>query len=104
MNQHVSIIDCLDDLKKRGYESDFGTDQDCLYCGDLDLRLNPGEFTVDEIHLFKEDLNPNNSSVVYAISFCTGIKGTLVDAFGTYAQHLNPAMLKELEQHNKVMN
>jgi len=102
MKQYESLVDALDDLKKRGYEADFATDTVCLYCGDLDIRLYPEEFTVDEVYRFEGDSNPDDNSVVYAISSSTGVKGTLVDAYGTYAEHLSFEMAKKLQQHQTI--
>jgi len=79
MNNYASPDDALSDLRKRGYEADFETASFCLYCGDLDMRLNPGAFHIDAAYRFDEDAHPDNSAVVYAISSCSGIKGTLVD-------------------------
>jgi hypothetical protein len=99
MKSYDSLVDALNDLRNRGYESDFTTQSVCLYCGDLDLRLNPEEFNVDEVYRFEGDSNPSDSSIVYAISSSTGLKGTLVDAYGAYADSLNFEMAKKLSQH-----
>ena len=103
MRNYESLVDALDDLEKRGYEADFGTESDCLYCGDLDLRFNPETFNVDEVYRFGEDSSPDSSAVVYAISSSTGVKGTLVDAYGTYSEHLSFDMLKKLQAHHTIM-
>lgn len=99
MKNYDSLIDALDDLKKRGYEADFATQTVCLYCGDLDIRLNPEEFNVDEVYRFEGESNPDDSAVVYAISSSAGIKGTLVDAYGPYASNLSFEMSQKLLQH-----
>src|SRR4030095_6605743 len=100
MKSYESLIDALSDLRKKGYEADFSTSADCLYCGDLDIRLNPEEFHVDEIYRFDRDPNPANNSVIYAITSSTGVKGTLVDSYGAYAETLNFEMTRKLQQHH----
>jgi hypothetical protein len=104
MKNYDSLVDALDDLKKRGYEEDFATQTVCLYCGDLDIRLNPEEFNVDEVYRFEGDSNPDDSAVVYAISSTTGVKGTLVDAYGAYSISLSFEMIKKLHQHQVTTN
>lgn len=99
MKNYESLIDALDDLRKRGYEADFATQTVCLYCGDLDLRLNPEEFNVDEVHRFEGNSNPDDAAVVYAISSSTGVKGTLVDGYGAYSENLSFDMAKKLQSH-----
>ncbi len=101
MKNYGSLADALNDLKKKGYEADFATETVCLYCGDLDLRLNPGAFNVDEVYRFEGD--PDNSSVLYAISSTTGVKGTLVDSPGAYAENLNFEMAKKLKHPDHVI-
>jgi len=79
MKNYESPDDALSDLRKKGYEADFETDPFCLYCSDLDLRLNPEAYHVDQRLRLDNPSHPNESEVVYAISTYTGIKGTLVD-------------------------
>lgn len=97
MRSYESLLDALADLRKRGYEADFATETDCLYCGDLDLRLNPEEFKVDEVYRFEANSNPDDNAAVYAISSSTGAKGTLVDAYGAYSDNLTFEMAKKLQ-------
>ncbi len=79
MKNYKSLVDALSDLRERGYEADFETAPFCLYCGDLDIRLNPGAFNVDEVYRFKGNSGPGDSAIIYAISSNAGLKGTVVD-------------------------
>ena len=85
MENIESLGDALSDLKKRGYDADlnFETNTFALYGGDLDMRLNPEGFHVDEIDRTCDEAHPNDGSVVYAITSATGIKGVLVDTQDT---------------------
>jgi len=51
---------------------------------------------VDEFHRFEGMSNPDDNSIVFAISSDDGIKGTLVDAYGIYADSLTESMIKKL--------
>lgn len=81
MKNYESLIDALDDLRKRGYEANFESQAFCLYCGDLDMRLDPEDFHVDEIYRF-EGNSDSQKPAIYAISSTTGVKGVLVDTNG----------------------
>ncbi|HTI12152.1 MAG TPA: hypothetical protein VL832_26445 [Puia sp.] len=85
MENTESLGDTLLDLKKRGYGADlnFETNTFALYGGDLDMRLNPEGFHVDEIDHACDEAHPNDGAVVYAITSATGVKGVVVDAQGT---------------------
>lgn len=102
MKNYESLADALNDLKERGYWADFGTDTVCLYCGELDIRLNPEEFQVDEAYRFEGDAN--DSIVLYAITSATGMKGTLVDTNGTYSDHLNFKMDQMSPRHHSTLH
>ena len=104
MKNFQTPIDALDDLKKRGYDTDFETQSFCLYCGDLDMRLDPEDFHVDEVYRFNGDANPEGSSVIYAISSSTGVKGTLLNTYGGHSDNLNSEMKKKLQDHPAFTN
>ena len=79
MKSYQSLAEALDDLKKRGYEADFETESNSLYCSKLDLRLEEEEFHIDEVYRFDGHSNAADDSVVYAFTSPTGVKGTIVD-------------------------
>lgn len=100
MKNYETLSDALDDLRKRGYDSDFETQSFCLYCSDLDMRLDPEDFHVDEIYRFEEEFNSENSTVIYAISASSGVKGTLIDSYGSNPEDLN---IKKKLQYNPAI-
>jgi hypothetical protein len=84
MKNYESLVDALDDLKKRGYQADFEPQSNCLYCSNLDLRLTEEEFQIDEVYRFEGDPNPEDNAMVYAFTSPTGVKGTIVDGRGVF--------------------
>jgi len=102
MKNYESLVDALRDLKARGYTQYFEMEFSTIYCGLLDLRLTPEKFTIDEIYRFEENSNPDDSSVLYVISTAIGIKGTLVDAYGVYADNLSFDMANKLQITNGI--
>ena len=97
MKTYESLVDALADLKNRGYDHDFRKDPECIYCYVFDLWLTPEQFNVDEVYRFEEDSNPDDNCVLYAISSYTGIKGTLIDSYGVYAEHVTFEMARKFE-------
>jgi len=78
MKNYESLNDALSDLKKRGYEDDFATESFGLYGGDLDMRLDPEDFHVDEIDRVESSTHPGGDVVLYAISYSATVKGTIM--------------------------
>lgn len=97
MRVYESIVDALADLKGRGYSLDFRREPMWIYCYVFDLWITPEQFNVDEVHRFEEGSNPDDNCVVYAISSYSGMKGTLIDSYGVYADYMTFDMAQKLE-------
>ena len=102
MKNYESLVDALDDLKKRGYEADFEPQSNCLYCSNLDLRLHEEEFHVDEVYHFEGDSNPSENAVVYALTSPSGVKGTIVDGAGASSDNISFDTSKTLQNHPSI--
>jgi hypothetical protein len=81
-----------------GLAKDFNLKPECVHCVADDIVLSPKDFEIDHIFRFEGMSNPDDSSIVYAISSIDGtIKGTMVDAYGAYADPLNSEMISKLQ-------
>lgn len=96
----------INDLVKRGYNTDFNIDKDTdrikgdgIVFKDT-ISLSPDEFEIDEIYRFEGNSDPGDEVVVYAISSKKhNVKGILVDAFGPYSNSSTSAVIKKLSAH-----
>ena len=96
MYSYETLSEALADLKSRGYTEDFNINASSVECRALDIHFHPEDFMVDEYYRFEGASDPDDSSIVYAISSKTGVKGTLVDAYGMYSDNLNEQMIEKL--------
>jgi len=97
MKTYETLSEAISGLKKRGYVHDFNLHPEWIECLPLQLVLGPSEFHVDEVHRFEGMTDPDDSSVLYAISSPTGAKGIIVDAYGAYAESLSRTMIEKLK-------
>src|SRR6476661_6787809 len=89
----------IEGLKKEGYTMDFNINEECLSCHKSNTVLSPDEFEIDALFRFEGESNPDDEAVVYAISSPKyGVKGTLVNAFGPYADEASDALVQKLHQ------
>lgn len=96
MRTFETLVKAIQTLKEDGYIYDFNLHPDAIECKDLNRRLEPDEFNIDAVYRFEGMTNPDDSSVLYAISGKDGLKGLLVDAYGVYSESVNQAMIEKL--------
>ena len=104
MKTFDTLTEALTDLKARGYVNDFNLHPEWIECPAMEVRLHPTQFHVDEVHRFEGMTNPDDSSVLYAISSSKAIKGVLIDAYGTYAESLSPLMIQKLKIDSNTLH
>ncbi|MCJ8208375.1 phosphoribosylpyrophosphate synthetase [Mucilaginibacter sp. RS28] len=91
-----TLSEAITDLTAKGYQYNFNLNPESIYCSELNLSLSPGDFHVDGVFRFEGATDPEDNEILYAISSDEGVKGLLVDAFGTYATALNADMIAKL--------
>jgi hypothetical protein len=89
----------MDDLISRGFTEQFKV------VGNRLLGVNSGKMfpadqvMISEYHRFEGVSDPDDMSILYAIETRSGIRGTLVDAFGVYADPLVGDFMKRVPLH-----
>ncbi|MFN0275681.1 MAG: phosphoribosylpyrophosphate synthetase [Chitinophagales bacterium] len=97
MHHYANLIEAMNDLRTKGYITDFLHKENCIAC-DHGRLLSPEEFVIDNAFRFEEDSDPENQSILYAISSIDGKeKGLLVNTFGIYSDALSDAMIEKLK-------
>lgn len=96
-----TLSEATNALRRDGYVEDLNLKPECLECLTSKLRLHPEDFEIDAFYRFEGMSNPDDNSIVYAISGNNGIKGILVDAYGVYSISLNQTMIQKLKMTDK---
>ena len=97
MKNYNSLSEATNDLKARGYTEDLNLKPTCIECPSRNLQWHPEQFTIDEFYRFEGMSNPDDNSIVFAISSKDGVKGVLVDAYGMYSESLSESMIRKLK-------
>lgn len=98
MKSYKNLIEAINDLRKRGYEEDLEIKDGKVNSVSSNFELHPEQFTIDEVYRFEGETNPDDSSVIYAISSQQGKNGILVDAYGTYAENMTSDLASKLNR------
>jgi hypothetical protein len=100
MKNYDTVTEALKDLKLRGFSIDFNIEFDKIICSDNKVCLNPNEFEIVEVYRFEGDTDPGDENVVYAIESKDGtVKGSMLSAYGTYAESISTDMIQKLSMH-----
>lgn len=91
-----TLSEAIADLQKRGFTEDYNFKEDRIESRGSNLSYSPDEFEIVEHHRFEGMSNPDDNSVIYAISGKDGSKGILVDAYGVYASPLTDELIQKL--------
>ena len=99
MKTFDTLVEAINDLKARGYTHDFNIQEEVIECSHSGKRLSHHEFEITETHRFEGDSDPGDEMILYAIESKDGSKGTLVNAFGMYADNISSDLVRKLTFH-----
>ncbi len=100
MRVYDTLVEALQDLKSRGFNTDFNLAFDAIQCSSTGICLRADEFEIVEHYRFEAETNPSDSSVLYAVqSKDGGMKGVLVNAYGVYSEAASDDMISKLSVH-----
>ncbi len=100
MKTYDTVTEALKDLKLRGFVTDFNIAFDKLMCSENKIYLNPNEFEITAVYRFEGATDPGDENVLYTIESKEGtIKGTMLSAYGMYAERISTEMIQKLSMH-----
>ena len=89
-------VSVMQDLNGRGFTEQFKAVPEGLSAVRSGQTFAPGEVTIVENYRFEGESDPDDMSIVYAIETRSGVRGTLIDAFGVYADPRVGAFLRNV--------
>ena len=101
MTAYDTLSEAVNDLQSKGYTNDFKIKFDCLECEGVERSYRPEHFEVDGFHRFEGMTDPDDSSVLYAITADDGRKGLLIDAYGVYSDPVSIEMIDKFRMPNR---
>ncbi len=96
-----TLASCLNKLTLDGYTEDFKAGERGLLSLQHEKIYEPGQIQVNNFFRFEGASDPADNSILYAIETNDGVKGTLVDAYGPYADSKVVSFMEEVERLHK---
>lgn len=89
----ATLAGVMEELTRRGFGEHFTVAAGRLRAVATGQTFPASQVTVCEYHRFEGVSDPDDMSILYAIETRSGIRGTLADAFGVYADPLVGAFM-----------
>ena len=86
----------VDELTRLGFPEDFRAVDGALQMASTGERVRPQELVIVEFRRFEGVSDPDDMAIVYGIEAATGVRGTVVDAFGVYSDPALSAVLQDV--------
>jgi hypothetical protein len=96
-----SMTECINKMVKEGYTINFKATEEGLLSHETEEVFKPEQVKIVNFFRFEGMSDPEDNSILYAIETDTGLKGTLVDAYGAYADPEVDEFIKAVENINK---
>jgi quercetin dioxygenase-like cupin family protein len=95
-----TLSETISALKKDGYALDFNAQQQRIICHQRNTVLSPEDFEIDIVYRFEGASNPDDQSILYAISSAKfDMKGLIVNGYGISADAATDAIIARLKTH-----
>lgn len=94
---------CIKRLESEGYTDQYRVEnKHMVSIENKGKKYKPEEVVAVNFFRFEGPSNPDDMSILYAIETSDGRKGTLVDAYGVYADDNTGEFFQSVEIHKKV--
>lgn len=98
MKDFETLSQAMNALREEGYSDDFNLKKHYLECRGDKQKISAKDFKVDKFYRFEGMSNPDDSSILYAISSKKyGLKGQLVNGYGIYSEDTTDKILDKLK-------
>ena len=104
-NDHTTFMNneenLMSKLEQHGYTGQFRVEKDRLVNLTSGKKYKSADVKAVNFYRFEGESDPADNSIMYVIETTDGLKGTLVDAYGPYADEAVNKFMKEVEDMNK---
>lgn len=96
-----TLVSCINTLSREGFSDDYKMTDKGLKSLKRDRIYSPEEVKVLNFYRFEGISDPADNSILYAIETTDGGRGTLVDAYGPYADSKISGFMQQVEEIKK---
>lgn len=96
----LQLHEGLSYVKNLGYTENLTPHYDHFECQSGKVKLMPSDFMVDGVMRFENTSDPDDQSILYAVSSTDGkTKGAYVESYGLYHEDLSSEMIERFKKN-----
>ena len=96
-----SLAELTNKAAKNGYVESFQVTSAGMKSQSTDIVYPPEQVTIMDFYRFEGESDPADNAILYVIETADGHKGSLVDAYGTYADEKINRFMQQVENTGK---
>lgn len=96
-----TLTDCIKKVVNNGYTDNYKITNKGLFSGTENRHFQPEQVRIINFYRFEGQTDPSDNTILYVIETDSGSKGTLVDAYGPYADEEVNRFIRAVENINK---
>jgi hypothetical protein len=93
-----TLVSCMNSLHAKGYRENFVMEEKGLKSMESEKIYQPEDIRITDFYRFEGESDPGDNSILYAIETSDGVKGTLTDAYGPYADARTNKFIGQVEE------
>lgn len=97
-----TISECIRNAVKTGYTRDFFITEEGLSYNGAGKTYTPEDITIKNFYRFEGESDPADNAILYLVRTRDGVRGTLLDAYGPYAEARITGFIKEVSGIQKL--
>jgi hypothetical protein len=97
-----TLVEVMDLADSRGFHAEFSVGPKGLSAAGTEIYFSPVQVRIHNFYRFEGSSNPDDMSILYLIETSDGLKGTLVDAYGTYSDSMIDEFIWGVEDITKL--
>ena len=96
-----TLTERINKAVQNGYTDNLKVTKQGLYSTQKDKTYAPGDVRIIDFYRFEGQSDPADSAIMYVIETTDGVKGTLIDAYGAYADENVNKFMAAVEEISK---
>ncbi len=94
-SHYSTVSEAINKLRAEGYITDFNLEDNCIICNTEKFKAE--DLEIVDVYRYEGDSDPADEAIVYAIESKSGMKGILVNGYGTSSDSRISGIIEKIQ-------